>query len=151
LRPHVAQLLSPNWPSSGVYSPPGTGFSRVSKVLEFVIRRAESARMSLDVRKPKETPASWLPIGCEMFMLATVVLPPHRTLLSLYINRSAYALGLYAVWTFFASLEAGARITPHLALIRDHMLEYLTAASTYRTYAGTTFLSPADTAPTPPT
>jgi hypothetical protein len=25
--------------------------------------------MSLEARKPKDTPAIWLPTGCEMFML----------------------------------------------------------------------------------
>lgn len=34
-----------------------------------VMRFADKARMSLEARKPKDTPAIWLPTGWEMFIL----------------------------------------------------------------------------------
>jgi hypothetical protein len=51
------------------------------------MRFADKARMSLEAKKPKDTPAIWLPTGCDMFMVGGDVVGieratgvPHRTL-----------------------------------------------------------------------
>lgn len=51
-----------------MYNPPGTGFKSVSKVVEFVTRRADRARTSFADRYPKLTPCSCEETGCEGFM-----------------------------------------------------------------------------------
>jgi len=53
-------------------------------VVAVVMRFADSARMSLEARNPKDTPAIWLPTGCEMFMLVV----------RLVVNRCVWATGV---------------------------------------------------------
>lgn len=54
----VAYGLSKKDPSAASWRPPGTGCSRVSKVVGFVMRLTDSERMSLAARKPNST--AWM-------------------------------------------------------------------------------------------
>ena len=62
---------SPKLPSSDVYSPPGIGLRRVSKVVADVMRAAERALISADASGRNETPRTWEEMGSEGFMVSS--------------------------------------------------------------------------------
>ena len=62
--------LSRKAPSAASCRPPGTGCSRESKVVGFVMRFTESERMSFAARKPNSTPWMADEVGWWVFMLA---------------------------------------------------------------------------------
>jgi hypothetical protein len=64
---------SPHEPSAGSYRPPGTGFSKLSKVLSFSIRFTDMAWTSLGDRNVNSTLSTSDEIGCEMFMMTLAI------------------------------------------------------------------------------
>lgn len=79
LRPHVAHALSPNWPSSGVYNPPGMGLSKLSNVMEEEMRFADNPRISELESEAKDTEPIWLYTGWETFMVGGGLRRRHTT------------------------------------------------------------------------
>ena len=65
--------LSRNAPKAESCRPPGTGCSRESKVVGFVIRFTERALISSEERKPNSTPEMAEDMGCEIFIMASAV------------------------------------------------------------------------------
>jgi hypothetical protein len=66
----LAYGLSRNAPKAASCRPPGTGCSRESKVVGFVMRFTERVLTSSVVIKPNSTPEMADETGCEVFMMA---------------------------------------------------------------------------------
>ena len=72
----------------------------MSKVVAVTIRLADNARMSVEVRKPKDTAPIWLETGCEVFIL------PYAAISSLHFLRLPLAVVRLEAGNFLAVASA---------------------------------------------